>query len=108
MGWPLRIRAALLGALPLACPGIHQAAGLTTLCHIHPPAELVERGAQPATIGPYTGEDACEAERLDLFGGQGRCHCVQSFGGSRRFAPGPEPDGPAAPASGRDLTPPLP
>lgn len=108
MGLRHRIRAALLGALPFACSGAPQAAGLTTLCHIHPPAELVERGAQPATIGPYASAATCEAERLALFGGLGRCHCVQSFGGRPGLARKPGADGPAPAASGRDLEAPLP
>jgi len=97
---PSRIGLALLGALSLAGAGPLEAAGLTSSCHIHPPAELVERGEQPSTIGPYPSSSACEAERLARFGNLGRCHCTQSF------APWPGAD--KAQGSPRDPGRPLP
>jgi hypothetical protein len=105
---PGRAGLALLGALSLAVPGAPRAAGLMTSCHIHPPPDLVERGEQPGTIGPYPSGEACEAARLTLFGALGRCHCVQSFaagpwsGGARGSGSRDLPD------TARDLAPPLP
>lgn len=103
-----RVGLALLGALPLLVPGTPRAAGLTTSCHIHPPPQLVERGEQPGTIGPYPSNEACEAARLALFGTLGRCHCVQSFAG-KPWSGGTRGSGSRdLPDTARDLAPPLP
>lgn len=98
----------LLGALACAGVGQSQAAGLTRSCHIHPPAELVERGEQPVTIGPYASSAACEWERLALFGDLGRCHCVQTFAPRSGVGRKPGIDRPDLPGATRDPGPPLP
>ena len=104
-GVPLGV---LLGALASAGVGPSQAAGLTTSCHIHPPTELVERGEQPVTIGPYASNSACESERLALFGDFGRCHCVQTFAPRSGVGRTPGMDRPDLPGATRDPGPPLP
>lgn len=105
---PGRVGLALLCVLPLLVAGAPRAADLTASCHIHPPPELVERGGQPGTIGPYPSDDACEAARLTLFGTLGRCHCVQSFAG-KPWSGGTRGSGARdLPGTARDLAPPLP
>jgi hypothetical protein len=58
-------------------------AGPRVSCHIHPPAEQVERGEAAATIGPYPSTETCEEARAERFGTGGRCHCTATFAGSR-------------------------
>lgn len=105
---PIRPGLVLLGGLAAAFVGPSQAVGLTTSCHIHPPAELVERGEQPTIIGPFGSSSACESERLARFGDLGRCHCVQGFAPRPRFGVAPVTDGPNVPGSTGDQAPPLP
>jgi hypothetical protein len=99
LGW------ALLGTLPFAFAGPSAAAGLATSCHIHPPAELVERGEQPSTIGPYPSGPACESERLALFGDRGRCHCTQGFAPGPSAGPSRGPDRSGRPGSAGGIEP---
>jgi hypothetical protein len=91
------ITAALPGSALLLA--ISAAAAPAARCHIHPPADETAATAMAsnggvATIGPFDSIAACEAERHQLFGAGGRCHCAAGF------TPGwigPVPDRPPAP-----------
>ncbi|MDH5183000.1 MAG: hypothetical protein OEX12_03835 [Gammaproteobacteria bacterium] len=43
-------------------------------CHIHPP-QMASTDAVATLLGPYSGREQCEQERLTRFGHEGRCHC---------------------------------
>ncbi|MCB1801078.1 MAG: hypothetical protein KDI82_05270 [Gammaproteobacteria bacterium] len=85
----LAIWAMLFQALPAAA---------SVSCHIHPPGSTPERPR--GTIGPFDSVEACEAQRLQQFGDQGRCHCVADF--SPRWVPPADPPLPGgSPLAGR-------
>ena len=88
---PSRLQALAATALVLAWAGAAGAGGLRVSCHIHPPAELVERGEAPATIGPFGDNARCETERSERYGSDGRCHCTASFAGPGVLGPRSEP-----------------